>query len=173
MNRKVRDLVLTAMFTALIAVGAFIKFPMLGVPMTMQSFFVVLAAFVLRKELAALSVVIYILLGLLGLPVFASGGGLMYVFSPSFGYLLGFIVSVYFISYFKDKLNLYILIPLGAILVYVLGVPYFVLIQSFLNGKFYDLYFIVVNLFLIYLPKDLIFAFLAHRISKLASKVLK
>lgn len=173
MNKKIKELVLVAMFTALIAVGAFIKFPMLGVPMTMQSFFVILAALVLRKEMAFLSVFLYIVMGLIGLPVFTSGGGLVYVLFPSFGYLLGFLLSVYFISYFKEKLNVYLVIIVGILLVYVIGVPYFYLIQTLLNGKTYTIGFLIVNLFLVYLQKDIIFGVIAYRISKLAKKVVK
>lgn len=170
MNKKIKELVLVAMFTALIAVGAFIKFPMLGVPMTMQSFFVILAALVLRKEMAFLSVLLYIVMGLIGLPVFTSGGGPQYVLFPSFGYLLGFLVSVYFISTLKEKLNVYFVIVVGILLVYVVGVPYFTFIQSVINGKSYPISFLVTNLFLVFLPKDIIFGVLAYKISQITKK---
>ena len=86
-----QELVLGGVFTTLIAVGAFIKIP---VPVV-QFLFTMLAGLLLGGRRGAMSVGVYILLGLIGLPIFAEGGGFWYILKPSFGYLLGFMLAAY------------------------------------------------------------------------------
>ena len=86
---------LCALFTGLIIVGAFIKIPIPNVPLTLQVMFTNLAGLVLGSRLGALSVLTYVLLGLAGIPVFTSGGGIGYVLMPTFGYLIGFIIGTF------------------------------------------------------------------------------
>ena len=92
-HMKTKDLVLCAMFVALIAVGAFIKVPVPVVPFTLQFLFTMLAGLLLGPVNGALAVVGYIVLGLVGLPIFTQGGGPGYIFQPSFGYIIGFAVA--------------------------------------------------------------------------------
>lgn len=87
---KTRSLVYCALFTALIAVGAFIKIPIPVVPFTLQYLFTMLAGILL----GSLSVLAYMILGLIGLPIFSEGGGIGYVFKPSFGYIIGFALEL-------------------------------------------------------------------------------
>lgn len=87
-------MILVALFAALIAVGAFIRVPVPLVPFTMQTFFVVLAGMLLGKKLGAASALVYLAIGLIGIPVFTQGG-IGYVLKPSFGYLIGFIVAAF------------------------------------------------------------------------------
>ena len=90
-----QELVLGGVFTTLIAVGAFIKIPVPVVPFTLQFLFTMLAGLLLGGRRGAMSVGVYILLGLIGLPIFAEGGGFWYILEPSFGYLLGFMLAAY------------------------------------------------------------------------------
>ena len=83
-NEKTRNLTFSAMFVSLIAIGAFIRIPVPVVPFTLQFLFTMLAGLLLGGKLGAMSVCIYVAMGLLGLPVFAEGGGLGYVLKPSF-----------------------------------------------------------------------------------------
>jgi biotin transport system substrate-specific component len=87
-KKSTNYMVLTALFTALTAVGAFIKIPFYPVPLTLQTFFTLFAAMILPPVWAAGSQVLYLAIGLIGLPVFANGGGLAYVVQPTFGYLV-------------------------------------------------------------------------------------
>lgn len=89
------ELILCAMFTALTAVGAAIRIPIPVVPFTLQFLFVLLAGYLLGPGLGAVSVSVYIGAGLIGLPVFAEGGGPGYLLKPSFGYLVGFAAAAY------------------------------------------------------------------------------
>ena len=136
-----RNLILVAMFAALTAVGAFIKIPLPFVPFTLQFLFCGLAGIILGAKLGALSQILYVSMGLMGLPVFTQGGGINYIFQPTFGYLLGFIVAAYAIgkmrehvkemTYFKTAIIFF----LGLLLIYLLGVPYLYFISNIYLGK--------------------------------------
>jgi biotin transport system substrate-specific component len=94
-----RSLVYAALFGALTAVGAYISIPMFPVPLTLQSLFAILAGLLLGGPIAALSQIVYVLLGVIGLPVFAGGkAGLGVLLGPTGGYLLGFILGAYVIG---------------------------------------------------------------------------
>lgn len=85
-----RLFILAGLFAALTVIGAHIKIPLPYVPLTLQTFVVLLSGHLLGPLYGAASQTAYLLLGLIGLPVFAEGGGLAYVFKPTFGYLLGY-----------------------------------------------------------------------------------
>ena len=84
-----------AIFAALIAIGAFIRIPIPYINVTLQVFFVALAGMLLGGKFGALSVVVYIMLGLIGIPIFTEGGGFFYILKPTFGYMIGFIIGAY------------------------------------------------------------------------------
>ena len=90
-NNRTKQLVMCGLFAALIGIGAFIQIPIPIVPLTMQDLFVMLAGILLGPKFGALSVFIYLFIGLLGFPVFTHGGGITYVLQPTFGFMLGFI----------------------------------------------------------------------------------
>ena len=90
-----RQITMTALFVALVAVGAFIKIPIPYLPFTLQLLFTTLAGLILGSRLGGMSVVMYLILGLVGVPIFTEGGGLMYVVKPTFGYLLGFAIGAF------------------------------------------------------------------------------
>lgn len=90
-----RQITMTALFVALVAVGAFIKIPIPYLPFTLQLLFTTLAGLILGSRLGGMSVVMYLILGLAGVPIFTEGGGLMYVVKPTFGYLLGFAIGAF------------------------------------------------------------------------------
>jgi len=95
---KPRDVTVSAVFSVLTAIGAWISIPLpiSPVPFTLQVFFVLLSGAVLGGRLGALAQMIYLLLGLIGLPVFAGGeSGPGVLVGPTGGYLLGFVVAAY------------------------------------------------------------------------------
>lgn len=100
-----RDLVLCALFAALSAAGAFIRIPLPGVAFTLQTLFVLLAGMLLGRRLGPVSIGVYLLTGLFGLPVFTGGGGPAYVLRPSFGYLLGFLLSAWLTGFLTERLT--------------------------------------------------------------------
>jgi biotin transport system substrate-specific component len=91
---RTRDLVTTALIAALIAVGAWVALPIGPVPVTLQTFAIVLAALVLSPRQAFAAVGIYLLAGAVGVPVFAAGrAGLVVFAGPTGGFLAGFLVG--------------------------------------------------------------------------------
>ncbi len=132
-----QDMVLCGVFTTLIAVGAFIKVPIPIVPFTLQFLFTMLAGLLLGGRKGALSVGVYILLGLVGLPVFAEGGGFWYILKPSFGYLLGFMLAAYVTGRMverKGRLSTGWVMAvnfLGLFIVYAAGMIYYYVICNY------------------------------------------
>ena len=102
---KTTNLILCSLFTALIAVGAFIKIPGPVVPFTLQFLFTTLAGLLLGSKKGAISVVAYMVLGLVGLPIFSEGGGFWYVMKPSFGYIIGFCIGTYVTGLIAERMK--------------------------------------------------------------------
>lgn len=92
--RRTAKLVRIALFTALIAAGAFVKFPIGIVPVSMQMAMCILCCLTLGPWDSLAAVAIYIAMGLVGIPIFTAGGGFAYVLQPTFGYLLGYIIAL-------------------------------------------------------------------------------
>jgi biotin transport system substrate-specific component len=93
LSSRVKKLVYAALFAALTAVSAWVTIPLPYVPITLQTFFVILSGGALGAYFGALSMVVYLLLGFMGLPVFARGqSGLGVLAGPTGGYLIGFVL---------------------------------------------------------------------------------
>ena len=98
--------------TILLAVSSKFKIPFYPVPMTMQTFVVLMIGIVFGWKLGVATILLYLLEGIIGLPVFAGtpekGVGYIYFFGPTMGYLIGFIPAVFFAGLLKVdyKLNL-------------------------------------------------------------------
>jgi biotin transport system substrate-specific component len=124
-----KGMVYASMFGAMTAVGALISIPLQPVPVTLQTFFLYLAGALLGGRLGALSQITYVLLGVLGLPVFSGGkAGLGVLMGPTGGYLAGFIVAAYVIGKLvetrKDPRFSWLVLSMlaGGCIVYALGV---------------------------------------------------
>ncbi|MCE5249583.1 biotin transporter BioY [bacterium] len=92
MTTKTVTITRTALFAAFMAVSAFIRIPTGIVPLTLQSSAALITGYCLGPVQGAAACTLYMIVGLAGLPVFASGGGPAYILSPTFGYILGFTV---------------------------------------------------------------------------------
>ncbi|MCK4258577.1 MAG: biotin transporter BioY [Halanaerobiales bacterium] len=138
---KTQEMTVVALFAALTAVGAFIKIPTPIVPFTLQFFFCAYAGALLGSRLGLYSQLLYVGIGLIGIPIFTKGGGLTYIFEPTFGYLIGFIFCAYIIGKYTEKSKeisfIKILIPVvsGLMVVYLIGVPYIYFIVKYYFGK--------------------------------------
>ncbi|WP_156290663.1 biotin transporter BioY [Oceanobacillus salinisoli] len=138
------DLTRISIFVALTAVGAnitaFAPFLQIGgVPITLQTFFAILAGAILGSRLGAIAMIVYLLLGLAGLPIFAGfKGGLGSVMSPTFGFILSFILVAYatgkWIEWRKSKRLVTFITAsfIGLIFNYVLGTGHMYLALNFL-----------------------------------------
>ncbi|MFI3163287.1 MAG: biotin transporter BioY [Bacillota bacterium] len=161
MKISTKDLVFCGIFAALIAVGAFLKIPVPPVSISMQTFFVTLAGLFLGRFFGPISVLVYIFIGLIGIPVFTSGGGFMYVFTPTFGYLLGFVLSAFLTgTLIKGKTNpsvkeLSIAVFVGAISTYLIAIPYYFLLTQLYFGTEFVLSSVLWSFFVIFIPGDI------------------
>lgn len=176
MKLTVKEMILCSLFSILIAVGAFIKLPISIVPITLQTLFVVIAGIVLGKKLALISVLLYIVIGLIGIPVFANGGGIMYVVQPTFGYLIGFAVAAYCIGLASEKYSgvksLILISVIGMLIIYIIGMLYFLWIQNVYYGIPYTWGWIFYYLFLVYLPGDLVACVVGAYVGKRVKQVV-
>lgn len=142
MNMNTKRLVSIAVFTALIIVGGLISVPIpfTQVQMSFQTLFVLMAGMVLGARDGALAVLIYVVMGLFGVPVFTSGGGPSYVFMPSFGYLIGFPVGAFLAGMVcargkaPTRSRAFASALVGMIPVYVIGMTYQVFILYYYVG---------------------------------------
>ena len=127
-----RNMVLAALFAALTAIGAFLQIPTGTVPITLQFLFTALAGLLLGWKWGAVSQLLYVGIGLLGLPVFTQGGGIGYVLQPSFGFLLGLIPAAAVIGALTARRTGYLTVLaavlVGDLILYAVGVPYMYLI---------------------------------------------
>ena len=94
-RKQIRKITMTALFAALISAGAFIRIPMIPVPITLTTLFTMLGSACLPPSLALSSIIVYIFIGAAGLPVFTSGGGLASLLGPTGGYLIGMIPAAF------------------------------------------------------------------------------
>ena len=126
-----------SMFGALTALGAYLMIPLPPVPVTMQTLFVILAGTLLGGYLGALSQVVYILLGVIGLPVFSGGkAGFGVLIGPTGGYLIGFVVGALVIgkltSLKRDPGLLWLMGSMlaGVAIIYTLGIAQLMLVAK-------------------------------------------
>lgn len=127
---KLKDLVYSALLTAIIIVLGLISFPLpfSPVPVTGQTLGIMLAGSILTVRQVILSISAFLLLGIAGVPVFAGGtGGIGIIFGPRGGYLIGFLVGGVVIAFLRGKktnifrLGLANLVG-GIIVIYIFGV---------------------------------------------------
>lgn len=130
-KKYIRGMVFAALFAALTAAVSPLKIPLgfTPVPITLQTLMVLLSGAILGANLGALSQFLYILVGALGLPVFAGGSsGFGALFGPSGGFLIGFIAGAYIVGKLTEKIKkknfmqLVIAMIIGSLIIYVFGV---------------------------------------------------
>lgn len=162
MRIHTKDLIMIPLFTGLMVVGAFVRIPFPLLPVTLQPFFCAFAGILLGAKRGALSQIIYVMLGLAGMPVFAQGGGLTYIVNPTFGFLIGFVAGVYIIgnvSEHQKAINIkscMISVLSGLLTIYAFGIFYMYYILHFYMGKGETSIWYIVAVNLPYIIKDLV-----------------
>ena len=103
-------LLFTLMGTLILAISSKIKIPFFPVPMTMQTFVIILIGIGYGWKLGVATIMLYLLEGIIGLPVFSGtpekGTGIIYFTGPTMGYLIGFLITVFLVGNFNYKNNL-------------------------------------------------------------------
>ncbi|MCM3575167.1 MULTISPECIES: biotin transporter BioY [Mesobacillus] len=181
MKFKALDLTLASMFVGLMAIGAnitsFVPFMTVGgVPITLQTFFAILAGIILGSRLGAISMTVYALVGLVGVPVFAKfGAGMSTFISPTFGFILSFILTAYVAGKVVEKnrtLSAFIIASLiGLVINYVFGTNWMYFAYKFWAAAPEGFTYKMAWLWMVApLPKDIILAvfagMLGHRLEK-------
>ena len=165
------DISIGALFVALMAVGANIAsiapfLSILGVPLTLQTFFAILAGIVLGSRLGMFSMIVYTVLGLIGAPIFAQfSGGLGTIFSPTFGFILSYIALAFVVGKIAERKrssSLYVVASLvGVALNYLIGVNLFYAAMNFWVGGEGISYVIAWSSMVPFLLKDITLAVVA------------
>lgn len=179
MIRKTSLLICTALGAALMVVGAYVKFPIPGltVQFTTQVFFMLTIGLTLPFPYGSASILCYIALGLVGLPVFSRGGGLHTVFTPEFGYLLGFVFATAVMGLLRKWLKakpfgITLCAMIGVVSVYIVAIPYIALIAALYTkvplaaGTLFSAYFLA------FLPMDILKAVLAALVARQLLKAI-
>jgi biotin transport system substrate-specific component len=176
---SVRDITQIGIFTALTAVGAFISIPIgpVPVPITLQSFFVLMSGIILGSKKAMFSQITYLLLGLIGFPIFAGfSGGIQYIFKPSFGFIVGYVAAAYIVGKLTEEKfnyrNLWLAVMAGSIVIYALGLPYMYYILNIMLKNNYSLFKILQIGMLSFIPGDTLKAVIAVVLGKKLSSLL-
>lgn len=155
-----RRLTYTALMIALLIICSQIAIPVGPLIYTLQTLAVLLIGFLLPVKYAFISTVLYIAMGLAGLPVFANfGGGIGSFVSPTFGFIISFVVAATFIAYYiqKNSMALHHMVIaaiIATIIIYILGFIYFTYVMNVLNAKAMGTGQIFSLVVLPYLPGD-------------------
>lgn len=159
--RNTQNLTRCGLFTALIAAGAFIKIPIPVVPFTLQFLFTNLAGLILGRKYGTISVVVYMVLGLMGFPIFAEGGGFSYILKPSFGYMIGFCAGTFVTGMIAERLrrrsvpSYFAAGFIGLLLVYAVGMLYYYLICNYVIDTPIAFWPLMLYCFILAVPGDI------------------
>jgi biotin transporter BioY len=160
-----KDAFLIIGFSFLTGISANLKIETGTVPITMQTFVVLLSGALLGSKRGALSQLTYLFMGLSGVFWFARGGGFSYVFSPTFGYIIGFVFSAYAVGLlFEKRFNAVFSLFIGNFVLYLPGLfwlSFFVGIERVLSIGFYP--FILGDLIKIGLAELILFGIIKQR----------
>lgn len=176
--KKTQTLAYCGLFTALIAVGAFIKIPVPVVPFTLQFLFTTLAGLLLGHKWGTVSVVAYTVLGLVGLPIFTQGGGFGYVLIPSFGYIIGFCLGTFVTGLMAERAKKktvprYMLANfVGLLIVYAVGMIYYYIICNYVIDTPIAFGPLFLYCFVLAVPGDICLCILAALLVKRVKPIL-
>ncbi|MFO7888732.1 MAG: biotin transporter BioY [bacterium] len=175
--KKINSMVLIAIFTALTCVGGFIRIPMLPVPFSLQTLFVYFSGLLLGAQRSFLSQMLFLLMGLAGIPVFIRGGGPAYVLQPSFGYLAAFPLSAYVCGKISHDLNnhnffkLLIACGSGSLIILGLGSLYLYLNFNYIIDTSIGFRKTLITGFLVFLPAETVKCFITVWITRKIIKI--
>lgn len=168
-HNKTYALALTALLTAICCISARIAIPvpMTTILFTPQVMCVLLCGLVLGPKYALLSQGCYLLLGLLGLPVFSKGGGFGYVMEPSFGYALGFLAMAGVTGLLRNRMRPVFACALGVLSMYAVALPYIALLSMALGNVLPSMGAFLTAYCVFFLPMDLLKGILASGLYRL------
>lgn len=157
---KAKNISLCAIFTALIAVSAFIRIPIPPVPFTAQTIFVLLSGLILGGRYGALSCIIYFVIGFIGIPIFTSGGGPGCLIQPTGGFILGFIPAAFAVGYINGNKasfrHSFFSVLMGNLVLYIFAIAYAYILSNFILNGSVALSALLVSYCAVFIPSDII-----------------
>ncbi len=135
-----KRLIRISYFTMLTIIGGLLKIPVGEVSFTLQTLFVISAGMFLGAKDGAAAQLVYMIIGLIGIPVFTQGGGIYYIFKPSFGYILAFPLGAFLTGFLIQRsktirgIKLFLFALVGLVSIYIIGMAYQVMILVLVNG---------------------------------------
>ena len=128
-QKALKYLIIIFLGSLALTISAKLKIPFYPVPMTMQTFVVLFLGMAFGYKIGLATVSLYLLEGIIGLPVFANspekGIGIVYFTGPTMGYLIGFLLATFFAGYFNLKKNIlitFLKLLLSVSTIYILGI---------------------------------------------------
>jgi len=170
---KTRDLTLNAVLLAILIICSQITLPLGPVPVTLQTFGVVLIGLIVKPRHAFVITFLYMVVGLIGFPVFSGGSaGLQSFLIPSFGFVISFIPAATLQSYYLDKKSVVrykefiIAAVINFVITYVIGLAYMAFIFNMYLGNALTFPQILLTGFIPLIPGDLLKIFTAILLGK-------
>lgn len=181
---KTVDLIYCAIFSTLIMIGAnitaFVPFLTIGgVPITLQTFFAILAGLVLGSKKGAIACIVYLCIGLAGAPVFSKfNGGFSYILMPTFGFIASFILSAFvagkIVETVKSKSSYVMAALIATAINYVIGTTWMYVAFKLWAASLDNLTYKLLWLWMLPpLPKDIVLAIFAGYFAYRIQKTLK
>lgn len=131
-NIKIKDITIMSILLALLIISSKISFNIGPIPITLQTFMVFLISLLLGPKKGSIVMLTYIIMGLIGIPVFSGGGGFDYIFKPSFGFIIGFFFASLVIGIKRDVFYAkYITTTIGLLIINLCGIIYMYLIMNY------------------------------------------
>lgn len=172
---KNREITLIAILIALLIICSQIALPIGPVPITLQTLAVLMIGYLLSPKNAVLATTIYLVTGLLGLPIFSNFmGGFQAALLPSFGFILGFIPATYFQAlYLKKYSNLWVAGLLNFMITYLIGLTYMAFILNVYLGSGLHFTRILMLGLIPFIPGDLLKIFVGVNLGKRLRSLVK
>ena len=176
---KTKDLILCGLFCSLLFIASLIKIPLITMPVTLQLLTCLTAGLLCGWKTAAITTCTYIVMGLLGLPVFAMGGGFSYLLKPNFGFIIGFIpagiIAGIFSGGYKKQASfrrMFIGALIATAVLHLIGCHYFYFMSNFIGLPF-GYFECVFACTIVFLPTDFLWCVLSSLIAKKLGNVLR
>ena len=174
--KSIRLFSYTALFLALMILSSYIQItlptPFYSMHITMQLFVTIVCGFCLPLRYGLLCMGVYVLMGLMGIPVFASGGGIQYILYPTFGFILGFVACTGSCAILRQRkrpnsMKEYFFIgAFGLAIYYILGNVYYYFSFPFFLNTHIPLWLSLLNAFFVSIIPDLLIMVAACRTAK-------
>ncbi len=159
--KKTTAMILTALFAVLTAMGTFLRIPMPVGSFTLQVLFTAMAGVLLGRRWGAASQAVYLLLGLMGLPVFTTGGGIQAFLQPTGGFLLAMVPMAWTVGLITEKKGcgfgaVCLSCCAGLMILYVVGLPWLHIYCTVFLEETWSLSQTLLTGMVIFLPWDLV-----------------